>query len=169
MEVRSFAGAITLGLVTAFGLFWGMQAMIGVSGELKEGGSRLTVDFVRLRKDRTPEMKKREPPKREKPEQPPPPPEMNMAQNMKPSDAVGNIIPIANTGLELAKATSLGHHALRRCWLRPRPPRSHRRIEPLGPVASALAGRQAIASPIHPLRDLDRRLVSGGRYPAMRE
>ncbi len=113
METRSFTvaialGTMALGILTAFGLFWGMQAMIGVTGELKEGGSRLTVDFVRLRKDRTPEMKKREPPKREKPEQPPPPPEMNMAQNMKPSDAVGDIVPIADTGTQLAKATSLG-------------------------------------------------------------
>jgi protein TonB len=85
-----------------------MQALVSVSGELKEAGRRLTVDFVRLRKDTTPEMKKREPPKREKPEQPPPPPEMNMAQNMKPSEAVGNIIPIVDTGVELAKATGLG-------------------------------------------------------------
>ena len=108
MEARSFIAAILLGLLTAFGLFWGMQAMIGVSGELKDAGKRLTVDFVRLRKDRTPQMKKREPPKREKPEQPPPPPEMNMAQNMKPSDAVGDIVPIADTGVELAKSTSLG-------------------------------------------------------------
>jgi len=100
--------AVALGVVTAFGLFWVMQALIGVSGELKEAGGRLAVDFVRLRRDNAPEMKKREPPKREKPEQAPPPPEMNMAKAMNPGDAVGEIIPIADTGMELEKATSLG-------------------------------------------------------------
>jgi protein TonB len=100
--------AVSLGVVTAFGLFWVMQALIGVSGELKEGGGRLSVDFVRLRRDNAPEMKKREPPKREKPEQAPPPPEMNMAKAMNPSDAVGEIVPMVDTGMELEKATSLG-------------------------------------------------------------
>jgi protein TonB len=100
--------AIFLGVLTSFGLFWVMQALIGVSGELKEGGTRFNVDFVRLRRDNTPETKKREPPKREKPEQQPPPPEMNLAKNMNPSDAVGAIVPIVDTGMELEKATALG-------------------------------------------------------------
>jgi len=108
MTARSLLVAGALGVLTAFGLFWAMQALVSVSGELKDAGKRLTVDFVRLRKDTTPQMKKREPPKREKPEQPPPPPEMNMAQNMKPSEAVGDIVPIADTGMELAKSTGLG-------------------------------------------------------------
>jgi len=99
--------AVALGVVTTFGLFWVMQALIGVSGELKEGGGRLSVDFVRLRRDTTPEMKKREPPKREKPEQAPPPPEMNMAKAMNPSDAAGEIVPIVDTGMQLEEATSL--------------------------------------------------------------
>jgi protein TonB len=107
MSVRSFLAAVC-GVLTAFGLFWVMQALIGVSGELKEGGTRLAVDFVRLRRDRAPEMKKREPPQREKPEQQPAPPQMNVAKNMNPGDAVGEIIPIVDTGMELEKATSLG-------------------------------------------------------------
>ena len=68
MTARSFIVAGALGVLTAFGLFWAMQALVSVSGELKDAGKRLTVDFVRLRKDTTPQMKKREPPKREKPE-----------------------------------------------------------------------------------------------------
>ncbi|MFQ5416795.1 MAG: energy transducer TonB [Myxococcota bacterium] len=100
--------SVALGVLTAFALFWVMQALVSVSGELREAGSRLTVDFVRLRKDHTPEMKKREPPKREKPEQQPPPPEMNMAKAMNPGDAVGEIIPIVDTTMELGKATALG-------------------------------------------------------------
>ncbi len=97
-----------LGLLTTFGLFWVMQALIGVSGELKEGRPRLSIEFVRLRRDTTPEMKKREPPKREKPEQPPPPPEMKLAKSIKPSEALGAIVPMVDTAGELQKATSLG-------------------------------------------------------------
>lgn len=107
MQIRLIVSS-GLGLVTAFALFWVMQALIGVKGELKEGGGRLSVDFVRLRKDHAPETKEREPPKREKPEQQPPPPEMNMAKAMNPGDAVGEIVPILDTGMELEKATSLG-------------------------------------------------------------
>jgi protein TonB len=99
--------AVGLGITTAFGLFWVMQALIGVSGELKEGGRRLNVDFVRLRRDNTPEIKKREPPKREKPKQAPPPPEMNMAKAMDPGGAVGDIMPMIDTAVELEQATSL--------------------------------------------------------------
>lgn len=97
-----------LGAITAFGLFWIMQALISVTGELGEQGKRLSIEFVRLRKDNTPELKEREKPKREKPEQQPPPPQMNMAQNINPSDAVGDIVPMIDTGVELAEATSLG-------------------------------------------------------------
>jgi protein TonB len=100
--------AITAGIITAFGLFWVMQALIGVTGELKDPGKKLTVDFVRLRRDNTPQVKEREPPKREKPEQQPPPPEMNLAKAMNPSDAVGAIIPMVDTSMELAQATDLG-------------------------------------------------------------
>ena len=103
-----FLISVGLGALTAFALFWVMQALIGVEGELKEGGGRMSVDFVRLKKDNAPETKKREPPKREKPKQQPPPPEMNMAKAMNPSDAVGEIVPMVDTGAELEKATSLG-------------------------------------------------------------
>jgi protein TonB len=97
-----------VGLLTTFGLFWVMQALIGVSGELEEGRPRLSVEFVRLRRDTTPEMKKREPPKREKPDQPPPPPQMKLAKAMNPSDALDGIMPDVDTSVELERATSLG-------------------------------------------------------------
>jgi protein TonB len=98
---------MALGILTAFALFWVMQALIGVSGELREGGGNLSVDFVRLRRDNAPDLKKREPPKREKPEQAPPPPELNMAKAINPSDAVGEIVPIVDTSMELENATNL--------------------------------------------------------------
>lgn len=100
--------AVVFAVLTTFGLFWVMQALVGVSGELKEVRPPPRVEFVRLRRDTTPEMKKREPPKREKPEQQPPPPEMNLAKNINPGEAVGAIVPMVDTGVELEKATSLG-------------------------------------------------------------
>jgi protein TonB len=100
--------AIAIGIVTTFGLFWVMQALVGMTGELEEGGASPRVEFVRLKRDSTPETKKREPPKREKPDQPPPPPQMNMSKAMKPSEAVGEIAPMVDTGVELEKATTLG-------------------------------------------------------------
>jgi len=107
MSVRALVAAIC-GAVTAFGLFWVMQALISVNYKLKESGTKIAVDFVRLKRDLAPETKKREPPKREKPEQQPAPPQMNVAKNMNPGDAVGEIVPIVDTGVELEQATSLG-------------------------------------------------------------
>jgi len=103
-----FPLAVAIGLLNTLGLFWVMQALIGVSGELKEARPSPRVEFVRLRRDTTPEMKKREPPRREKPEQQPPPPEMNLAKNIKPGEAVGEIVPMVDTSVELEKATGLG-------------------------------------------------------------
>ena len=89
--------ALAGGAVTSFALFWIMQALVSVKGELKDASTTLTIDFVRLKRDTTPEIKKREAPKRQKPEQQPPPPEMNLAKNMNPGEAVGNIIPATST------------------------------------------------------------------------
>ena len=99
--------SILLGIVTAFGLFWGMQALISVSGELQERARALTLDFVRLRRDTTPQTKEREKPQRQKPEQQPAPPDMNMAQNIAPGDAVGEIAPMVDTAMELEAATDI--------------------------------------------------------------
>ena len=107
MDLRFPAAALLAGVVT-FGLFWVMQALIGVAGELREGKPPTKVEFVRLRRDTTPETKEREKPQREVPEQQPPPPEMNMAQSLNPSEGVGEIVPMVDTGSQLAEATSLG-------------------------------------------------------------
>jgi len=89
---RRLPAAVALACLVTFGLFWAMQALIGVTGELKEGSPPPTIDFVRLRKDNQPELKKREPPKREKPEQPPPPPDMSMARsNLNAGDAMAGL------------------------------------------------------------------------------
>ena len=106
--VRRLTIAVGLACVVTFGLFWAMQALIGMNLELIEGRPSPSIEFVRLKRDRTPEEKKREPPKREKPEQQPPPPEMDIAKNINPSDAVGDIMPMVDTEVELGKAASLG-------------------------------------------------------------
>jgi protein TonB len=106
MDLRLPVAVALAGLVT-FGLFWLMQALIGVSGELREGKPPTKVDFVRLRRDTTPETKEREKPQREVPQQQPPPPEMNLAESLHPSEGVGEIAAMIDTGAELEKATSL--------------------------------------------------------------
>jgi protein TonB len=98
---------VVLGVLTSFALFWVMQALISVPAKLDDAGKKLSIDFVRLRKDTTPPQKEREKPKRQKPEQQPPPPEMNVAKNMNPGDAVGEIVPMIDTSVELAEATNL--------------------------------------------------------------
>lgn len=103
-----FPVVAALAVLVTFGLFWVMQVLVSVPYELGKGGAPPSIEFVRLKRDTTPETKKREPPKREKPEQAPPPPEMNMAKAMNPGEAVGDIVPIIDTGAELERATALG-------------------------------------------------------------
>ena len=94
MSLR-FPAALLLATAVTLGLFWAMQALIGVSGELQEGTAPFSVDFVRLRRDTTPETKKREPPKREKPEQPPPPPDISRSKaSLDPGQDIGILAPV---------------------------------------------------------------------------
>ena len=86
-----------------FGLFWVMQALIGVAGEMLEEKPSLIVDFVRLKRNTEPEAKKREIPDRKAPEQPPPPPQMNFSQNLNPDEGVGVIVPNVDAGIDLAE------------------------------------------------------------------
>ena len=101
LVVSLVAAAIT------FSLFWVMQALIGVAGEVLEGKSNLVVDFVRLKRDSEPETKKREVPDRTPPEQPPPPPEIDFSQNLDPDAAVSEIVPVLDANLAMV-ADDLG-------------------------------------------------------------
>jgi len=69
-----YAASGAMALLVTFALFWAMQALVTVAFELSEGGKALSVEFVRLRRDTSPEVKKREKPKLEKPKVAPPPP-----------------------------------------------------------------------------------------------
>jgi protein TonB len=101
--------AVGLACLVTFALFWAMQALVSVSGELKEGGRPPSVEFVRLRKDTTPEIKKREPPKREKPDQPPPPPDISMSKaSLDPGAGVAAIAPDIDPGDALAGGIGAG-------------------------------------------------------------
>ncbi len=103
MVLRLLAVSAAAGAVT-FALFWVMQALIGVAGEVLEEKPSLVVDFVRLKRDSDPETKKREIPDRKPPEQPPPPPQMNFSQNLNADDAIGVIGLAVDTEFELLAA-----------------------------------------------------------------
>ena len=54
MKLRLLAVSAAAAAVT-FALFWVMQALIGVAGEILEEKPSLVVDFVRLKRDTQPE------------------------------------------------------------------------------------------------------------------
>ena len=64
-----------------FGLFYLMQSLIGVEGELDKSEKVKVVDFVRVQRTEEVKKKDREPPKKEKIEDEPPPPDFAMDQN----------------------------------------------------------------------------------------
>ena len=100
---------VALAGVVTFGLFWAMQALVGVTGKLEEGRPPPSVEFVRLKRDTAPETKKREPPKREKPEAPPPPPDLSMAKaSLDPGDGVGAIAPQIDASDALSGGIGMG-------------------------------------------------------------
>jgi protein TonB len=99
--VTVVAGGVTLGL------FWIMQALVGVAYELKDGKTPQIVDFVRLKRNATPESKKREMPKRTPPQQPPPPPQIAPSNQLDPGEGVLAIQANVDTSAELAAATGL--------------------------------------------------------------
>ena len=93
MNLR-FPIATAAAVCVTFFLFWAMQALISVRGQLTDAVRSPTVDFIRLKRDTTPEAKKREPPKREKPEQPPPPPDISLSKaSLNAGDGIGAIVP----------------------------------------------------------------------------
>ena len=108
MSLR-FPFAVALACLVTFGLFWAMQALIGVTGELREGRPAPKIDFVRLRRDTAPEEKKREPPKREKPDQPPPPPDISMSKaNLDPGAGLGAMVPVIDPSEALSGGIAAG-------------------------------------------------------------
>jgi protein TonB len=101
------------GLVT-FGLFFLMQSLIAMGGAaLDEAIGGRVIDFVRLRRDESAEVRKRELPKREAQENQPAPPKMSLPTNT--ADAGGGLTaaididaPQMDTQLNLTGGPHLG-------------------------------------------------------------
>jgi len=70
-----------LAAFVTFGLFWLMQSLIGVEGELDKSERTKVVDFVRVKRSEEVKKKEREPPKKEQIDDTPPPPDFQMDQS----------------------------------------------------------------------------------------
>ena len=94
---------IAFGLASGvtFGLFYLMQSMIGVEGELDSSGAIKVVDFVRVKRSEDVKKKEREPPKKEQVDDEPPPPEFELDQNSDMSGAGIGISAAVDTSMSL--------------------------------------------------------------------
>ncbi|MDH3518943.1 MAG: energy transducer TonB [Myxococcales bacterium] len=100
--------AFLAALFVTFGLFWVMQALIGVKFELDESMRGRVIDFVRLKRESEIEEKERKLPDKKPPEEPPPPPDLNLAQNLRPDSDMGEVIPLFDSGIELSGGPTVG-------------------------------------------------------------
>ncbi len=80
MGAVRFLIAFFLASGVTFGLFYLMQSMIGVEGELDTSGKPKVVDFVRVKRTEDVKKKDREPPKKKQIDEEPPPPDFAMDQ-----------------------------------------------------------------------------------------
>ena len=78
--VRFIIPFVLAGGVT-FGLFYLMQSLIGVEGELDDSEKIKVIDFVRVKRSEEVKKKEREPPKKEEVDDTPPPPDFQMDQS----------------------------------------------------------------------------------------
>ncbi len=106
--IQRHAAAGLLAFGVTFGLFYLMQALITkAAGKLDESTGSL-VEFVRLKKDTDPELKKRELPRKEKPEQPPPPPDLDLSQSSEFDQALQDMAFTVGLGIEIQGGPNLG-------------------------------------------------------------
>jgi protein TonB len=94
---------IAFGLASGvtFGLFYLMQSMIGVEGELDASGAIKVVDFVRVKRTEDVKKKEREPPKKKQIDDEPPPPDFALEQNSDLSGAGIGISAAVDTSMSL--------------------------------------------------------------------
>ncbi len=94
---------IAFGLASGvtFGLFYLMQSMIIVEGELDASGAIKVVDFVRVKRSEDVKKKEREPPKKKQIDDEPPPPEFALEQNSDMSGAGIGISAAVDTSMSL--------------------------------------------------------------------
>ena len=80
MGAARFIISFVMASGVTFALFYLMQSMIGVEGELDESAGVKVVDFVRVKRTEEVKKKEREPPKKEQIDDEPPPPDFDMDQ-----------------------------------------------------------------------------------------
>jgi protein TonB len=98
--IQRYAAAGLIAFFITSGLFYLMQALITkASGELGEVTSDM-VEFVRLKRDSEPEVKKRQLPKKQKPEEPPPPPDLSLSRTKSLDQGLQDMT--LSLGLQLA-------------------------------------------------------------------
>lgn len=100
--------SVSAAVVVTFGLFWVMQALIGIEGTLDEEAAGRVVDFVRLKREELVEEKKRKLPNKKPPEEAPPPPDLNLSRNNRPDADLGNTLAIMGTDIDLGDGPGLG-------------------------------------------------------------
>jgi len=78
MAASRFFVSFAMAAFVTFGLFWIMQGLIIVEGELDKSDKIKVVDFVRVQRTEEVTKKDREPPKKAQIDDEPPPPQMNL-------------------------------------------------------------------------------------------
>lgn len=81
MNLVRFLIPFGLAMGVTFGLFYLMQSLIGVEGQLDDSESVKVVDFVRVKRSEEVKKKEREPPKKEEVDDTPPPPDFELDQS----------------------------------------------------------------------------------------
>ena len=81
MGLVRFLAPFAIAAAVTFGLFYLMQSLIGVEGEIDDSEKIKVVDFVRVKRSEEVKKKEREPPKKEEIDDTPPPPDFVMDQN----------------------------------------------------------------------------------------
>ena len=97
--IQRYAAAVFIAFAVTSGLFYLMQALITKAGGKLEEPAGSIVEFVRLKKDSEPELKKRQLPKKQKPEEPPPPPDLSLTRTSSLDDGLQEMA--LGVGLEL--------------------------------------------------------------------
>jgi protein TonB len=106
--IKRYAATGLIAFFVTAGLFYLMQALITkAGGGLKEASGSI-VEFVRLKKDSEPELKKRKLPKKQKPEEPPPPPDLALTRSNSLDKGVGEMALAVGLDLALEGGPNLG-------------------------------------------------------------
>ena len=99
MAASRFIIAFGLASIVTFALFYLMQSLVAVEGELDKSDKIKVVDFVRVQRSEDVKKKEREPPKKEKIDDEPPPPDMNFDTDTNLDGGGISISAVADTSL----------------------------------------------------------------------